>query len=395
METGFSKTSDRGIVTKTELKCIRLDSGKIAEIVNELPTGIENVLDAKEYLILPSLRDNHIHLDKGHFGGHWQAVIPANGVSERIKEEEGFLEKFLPDTPKKAQALIDLICDYGATFLRVQVNIDPVIKMENLNIIQDVLEKNKNRLDYELVAFPQHGTLHTEKEGLLSNASADNRIDVVGGIDPASLDLDIEKSLRTTFDIAKNNNIQVDIHLHDRGTLGIYEINRILEYTKEYNMQGKVQISHAFSLADVPKETLPTLLENLAKENIIINTTVPLHLPTIPIPLLQNYGVKVNVVNDNINDHWRPFGTGDMIERASRAAEVFSMVDEVSLSRALGLVSNGITPLDNYGNQIWPKIGDAANFLFTKAESSAHLIARVIPERVVMFKGKIVAGDFK
>ena len=103
----------------------------------------------------------------------------------------------------------------------------------------------------------------------------------------------------------------------------------------------------------------------------------------------------MNVVNDNINDHWSPFGTGDLIQRVSRAAEVFSMCDEVSLSNALGLVTKGITPLDNEGNQVWPKVGDKANILFAKAECSAHLVARVCPERVVLFKGKVVSGEFK
>lgn len=395
METGFDNVKDRGMVTKTELKCIQIKNGKISKIIDQVPADAQDILDAKEYLLLPSLRDNHIHLDKGLYGGHWQAVVPANGVRERIKEEEGFLEDFLPDTPKKAQALIDLICDYGATFLRVQVNIDPVIEMKNLDIVQEVLEKNKHRLDYEIVAFPQHGTIYTEETGLLSKAATDLRIGIMGGVDPATLDLDIEKSLRTTFTIARDNDLQVDIHLHDGGSLGIYEINRILDYTKEYNMQGKVEISHAYSMGDVSEEVLLPIVKRLAEENIDINTTVPIDTPAPPIPFLQKNGVKVHVVNDNINDHWSPFGTGDMIERASRAAEVSSLVDEVSLSRTLGLVTNGVTPLDNDGNQVWPKEGDAANFLFTTAESSAHLIARVVPERVVMFKGKIVAGEFK
>lgn len=203
LEIGFEEIENRGMVTKTERKCIRLEQGKIAEITNQLPEDTKDVLDAKGYLLLPSLRDNHMHLDKGHYGGPWRAVIPASSVRERVKEEEGFLESFLVDTPKKAQALIELICDYGATFLRIQVNIDPVIELKNLEIIQEVLEKNKHRLDYEIVAFPQHGTIYTEEKGLLSKVAKDPRVQVMGGVDPATLDLDIEKSLRTTFELAK------------------------------------------------------------------------------------------------------------------------------------------------------------------------------------------------
>lgn len=214
-------------------------------------------------------------------------------------------------------------------------------------------------------------------------------------MDPATIDGDIENSLRTTFHLAAKYKKEVDIHLHDRGSLGIYEINRILDYTLEYNLQGKVQISHGFALADICGEELEKIAERLKEAQVDINTTVPIDIQALSIPMLKRHGVNVHVVNDNINDHWSPFGTGDLIERASRAAEVFSMTDEAALSRTLGLVTNGITPLDVEGNLSWPKFGDKANILFVKAESSAHLIGRVCPERVVLFKGNFVSGDFK
>lgn len=395
LEKEFVEQEPGKFVTRTEPAALRIEEGRIAEIAEQVPEGMEDVLDAKGYLLLPSLVDNHVHLDKGHYGGPWQAVVPANGVRDRIREEQGFLRDFLPDTPKKAQALIDLICGRGATFLRVQTNVDPTIELENLHVIQEVLEQNRDRLDYEIVAFPQHGALETELTGLLTQAAAEPAVSVIGGLDPATIDNDIERSLRLVFTLADNQDKQVDIHLHDGGTLGIYEINRILDYTEEFQMAGRVQISHAFALADVPHEELQPVAERLAQLGVAINTTVPIDIKPLPIPFLQRFGVQVNVINDNINDHWSPFGTGDLIERASRAAEAFSMKDERSLARALGLVTKGKTPLDAEGNYAWPNVGDEASFLFAKAESSAHLVARVLPERVVMFKGKVVSGMFE
>lgn len=394
LEVGREEISKNNIVTKTKEVCLFIQDGMIKEITDTVPEDAQDIIDAKGYLALPSLADNHIHLDKGHFGGKWHAVVPMHSVAERIVEEQGFLRDFLVDTPKKAQALIDLITGRGATFLRVQVNVDPVIGLENLELIKEVLEKNKNKLDYEIVVFPQHGTVITEELGLLSKALEDEAVTAIGGVDPATIDGDIEKSLKITFDLAKKYNKNVDIHLHDGGTLGIYEINHIIDYTIASNLQGKVQISHAFALGDIKGESLIRIAKRLKEADIAINTTVPLGMTALSIPVLQSQGVKVNVINDNINDHWSPFGSGDLIERASRAAEVFSLTDEVSLSNALGLVTNGVTPLDKEGNQVWPKVGDKADILFTKAECSAHLVGRVCPERVVLFKGQLVSGEF-
>lgn len=395
LEVGREEISKNDIVTKTKKVSLCIEDGIIKEIAEDVPENAEEVIDAKGYLAVPSLVDNHIHLDKGHYGGKWKAVVPMNNVAERIVEEQGFLKDFLLETPKKAQALIDLITSNGATFLRVHVNVDPTIELDNLNIIKEVLENNKHKLDYEIVVFPQHGTLTTEYKGLLTKALKDDKVTVIGALDPATIDYDIEKSLKTTFDLAKKYNKEIDIHLHDRGTLGIYEINRIIDYTVSSNLQGKVQISHGLALGDISNNELDTIAKRLKEAKITINTTAPIDTKALSIPILQSHGISVNVVNDNINDHWSPFGTGDLIQRVSRAAEIFSMCDEVSLSEALGLVTNGITPLDKEGKQVWPKVGDKANILFVKAESSAHLVARVCLERVILFKGRFVSGEFR
>ncbi|WP_195515757.1 amidohydrolase [Paraclostridium bifermentans] len=395
LEVGREEISKNDIITKTKKVSLCIEDGIIKEIADDVPENAEEVIDAKGYLAVPSLVDNHIHLDKGHYGGKWKAVVLMNNVAERIVEEQGFLKDFLLETPKKAQALIDLITSNGATFLRVHVNVDPTIELDNLNIIKEVLENNKHKLDYEIVVFPQHGTLTTEYKGLLTKALKDDKVTVIGALDPATIDYDIEKSLKTTFDLAKKYNKEIDIHLHDRGTLGIYEINRIIDYIVSSNLQGKVQISHGLALGDISNNELDTIAKRLKEAKITINTTAPIDTKALSIPILQSHGISVNVVNDNINDHWSPFGTGDLIQRVSRAAEIFSMCDEVSLSEALGLVTNGITPLDKDGKQVWPKVGDKANILFVKAESSAHLVARVCPERVILFKGRFVSGEFR
>jgi hypothetical protein len=84
-----------------------------------------------------------------------------------------------------------------------------------------------------------HDTLKTEDMGLLSKALEDEKVKIIGGLDPATIDGDIEKSLQTTFQLAAEYQKEVDIHLHDRGSLGIFEINRIIDYTMRQKLQGK------------------------------------------------------------------------------------------------------------------------------------------------------------
>lgn len=391
IETGYDFSVKNNVKTKTELITLGIEDGIIKVIEKQSMDNQKSSVNGKGYLMLPSFADNHIHLDKGHYGGPWQAVVPMTGVQERIKEEENFLLSFLDHTPERAQALIDLIAGNGATFLRVQVNVDPVVGLKNFECIYEVLKKNEYRLNYEIVAFPQHGTILTEKNEWLSKAMNQPGITAIGGVDPATIDLDIERSLKTTFDLAQKHQKLIDIHLHDSGTLGLFEINRIIDFTLQYQMEGKVTISHAYGLGNLTEAQLKKVAQRLHDANIGINTTVPMSIYAPNIPFLIAYGVRVNVINDCINDHWSPFGTGDMLQRANRAAERFGQVDERSLARCLSLITRGITPLSYEGDLLWPKVGDKADFVLVNAESTAHAVARVPQERIVFFQGKMVA----
>ena len=391
IEKVFEDTGD-GVITLTEKVDVLIEGGIIKEIKEQAgDTSGHKVLDGKGYLLLPSLVDNHLHLDKGHYGGPWKAATPFVSVADRIREEERFLPELAAYTKERAQRLIDLVTGFGVTRMRIQVNADPVSGIRNLLDVREVLDRNSDRVSYELVAFPQHGLLRGDSLPHMREAWK-NGATVVGGLDPATIDLDLEKSLRTTFDLAREFNAKVDIHLHDRGSLGSHTIRRICHYTKECGLTGGVHISHAYSLGDVSREEARELAKLLASVDIGINTTSPIDAPAPPIPILKEEGVRVSIINDNINDHWSPFGTGDLLQRASRAAEKFGAIDEVSLAGYLGHVTGGKTPLDAQGNQVWPKPGDRADFLLVDASCSAEAVARVPSDRVVMKDGVVTSG---
>ena len=392
LEEGFTQDSEGINGTKTEIYHLLIEDGKISKIQKgDLPKDENDTLDGKGLLALPSFVEKHIHLDKGHFGGPWKASTPFQSVAQRIKEEEEFLPKFLPITTERAEKLLELITSNGVTHARVQCNIDPVVGLGNLERVIAALENYKHKLTYELVAFPQHGLLRSNSAPIMKEAMR-NGVNVVGGLDPATIDNDIERSLHTMMDMAVEFNSDVDIHIHDGGKLGMYTINRLAQIVEDAKWQGRVNVSHAYCMGDSPREEVRDLADRLASLNMSIATTVPIDLPAPPVPLLSERGVRVYVVNDNINDHWSPFGTGDMLQKTSRLAERFGFIDEYSLTRALGFATNGVTPLDKDGNQAWPKVGDDANILFTEASCSAEAIARRTKKNAVMFNGKVVSG---
>lgn len=79
--------------TKTELCHLKIEDGKITDITNQLPDTHELSIDGQGYLLLPSLKDMHIHIDKTYYGGPWKACTPiTNGIFTRLDEEKSYYQ---------------------------------------------------------------------------------------------------------------------------------------------------------------------------------------------------------------------------------------------------------------------------------------------------------------
>ncbi|MBI0577430.1 amidohydrolase family protein [Neobacillus cucumis] len=395
LEKGFIFEEGRIAGTETEICHLKIEDGKIAEISYSAPLPEENQVNANENLLLPSLRDMHIHIDKTYYGGPWKACTPlTKGIFTRLEEEKELLPKLLSTAGERAEKMIELLLQNGHTHIRTHCNVDPVIGLKNLEATVNALEKYKDVLTYEIVAFPQHGLLKSDSVQLIRDAMR-NGATLVGGVDPATVDRNIEKSLETIFDIAVEAGKGVDIHLHDPNSLGAFTFERMAHYTKKAGMKGKATISHGIALGDLQGNALEETAAMLKEQNIDVTTTVPVNRPTIPIPTLDKLGIKVSVGHDSITDHWSPFGTGNTIQKISILAERFRMIEEYSLSSSLKYATGGITPLNGKGERVWPKIGDEATMMLVKASCSAEAVARRSEVGSLFFKGKKVEGKLE
>lgn len=396
LEDGFEYNEKNEVVaTKTALYNLHIANGKIKSITTGKSTLKLKTVDAKGLLMLPGLRDMHIHIDKTYYGGTWNAA-PRKGytVKDMITLEQKLIPQLLPDSQHKAEEAIKLMQSQGSYFARCQCNIDPVSGLKSLEHLQAALEKNKDSFGWEIVAFPQHGILYSKSEPLLREA-ASMGIDFIGGLDPTSVDGNMEKSLDTMIQIALDTNKGIDIHLHEGVPSGKDAIEYIIKKTEENKqLQGKTYISHGFALARMDPKDLEGIAEKMGNLGIGVVSTIPIGRTIMPIPTLKKYGVKLMTGTDSIVDHWQPFGTCDMLEKAKLCAQLYGWTDEYSLSRALHIATKDeILPLNDAGTRVWPAVDSEANFILVKATCSAEAVARLPKREGVFYKGKVIAGE--
>ncbi|GBD65815.1 putative hydrolase [Tetragenococcus halophilus subsp. halophilus] len=68
LETGYQTKDEVVIKTNTEITDLLIEEGHFTKIGPHLQKSADVTIDAKKQLLLPSLREMHIHIDKTYFG---------------------------------------------------------------------------------------------------------------------------------------------------------------------------------------------------------------------------------------------------------------------------------------------------------------------------------------
>lgn len=386
LETGYIIEQGAVTGTSTDLFSVEIEQGKIKRITKN-QVGSKS-LDTKGLLMLPAFKDMHIHLDKTFYGGPWQPrVIKNRTVKDMIALEEKILPEMLKTSTHRAEKMIELLQSKGTAFARSHVNIEPTSQLQSLRNLQQALVNKKLGFGAELVAFPQHGLYYRDSTSLMKEA-AQAGIDFIGGLDPASIDGNINRTMDFTVQLALDYKKGIDIHLHEGGADGLQVVNYLIDRVNENPvLKNRTWLSHAFVLASLESSQQEAIAEKLAAAGIGIASSIPMGRLQMPIPTLLKHGVQVVTGNDSIVDHWNSFGTGSVLQKANLAAQLYGMVTELELSQSLGLATAGITPLNRKGEQQWPKTGVEASFVLVEASCSAEAVARVSEIKALFHKG--------
>lgn len=394
----MTEMPDRDIV----LRNVRLGDGGAVSIVIEAgriaaigaagvePEGV--VIDGGGALVLSGLVEAHIHLDKSLWGLPWQPHRAGPRVIDRIETERRMRKSSGVDVGRQAARIIELIASFGSTHVRSHVDIDTDCRLSGLEAIPEVRERAADLIDIELVAFPQSGLLSRPGTVELVEDALRAGADVVGGVDPAVIDRDPKGYLDTIFDLADRFGKPVDLHLHEPGELGLFEIELIMERTMALAMQGRVTISHAFCLGTAVEPARKTLFRRIAEAGIAIVTTGPAAWPAPPVKELVEAGVLVCCGNDNIRDAWSPYGSGDMLERAMLVGMRNDLRSDADLDLSLELCTvSGAKMMNVEGYGLAP--GCWADLVLVDAQNRAEAVVAHPPRRLSLKKGRIVAQD--
>ena len=376
-------------------QAIAVDNGRITALLaeTERPEARE-VIDLGGALVVPGFVEGHIHLDTSFYGDAWKPHKPCtNGfdVHERVAFQAQNMAAAAP-MDVRARNQLELCIGHGTTRMRSHVMVDGSVGLKSLETILRVREEYADLIEIQLVAFPQSGILKSPGTPELLDEAIKLGANLVGGLDPASFDRDVEKHLDVVFGTAHKHGVDVDIHLHDAGMLGLFELEQIAARTRALGMQGHVAVSHAYALGDLPPDLLKKIADVLAASGVAIMTNAPGARPFPPVAALHAAGVTVFSGNDNIRDSWWPYGDGDLLNRAMMIGYRSGFYIDDELRVAFDLVTEAgakALRLDGYGL----RVGARADFVTLSAEHVPEAVVSVPKGRSVYKDGRLVARD--
>jgi cytosine/adenosine deaminase-related metal-dependent hydrolase len=391
---------------------IAVADGRIEAIRPGIATTGETELDAEGALVSPGLIDAHVHLDM---------ALSATGdrLPRNNEEWTGRIDAiertaaYFADTEKaeiaaNVREVANRAIANGVLHLRAHTYVDSVVGTSVVETVAEVLEAFDDRLDAEIVAFPQRGIRRDEGSADALDAALDAGADLVGGLDPATLNDDREGVIGTWFDIAKEHDADVDVHIHERGETGMGTLERLAGEAVDRGYEDRVTASHAYALADAATasedgdanpddsgdDPLDAAMETFDAADLRFVTCYGSTRRGMPVREFHDGGLVMAHGTDQVRDLWRPRGNVNALE----AIGVESIkLDGYSTNSGLGhlwrlITTEGATVLgreDSYG--IEP--GTPADLVVHRTPSPQWAILERADPRYVLKEGRVVATD--
>jgi len=356
---------------------------------DRVPAAVE--IDAAGHIALPGFVEAHTHLDKTLIGMDWFENRVGPTRNDRILADRNAKRELGIDARRQSARQIMQTLAFGVLSIRSHVDVDTEIGIANIEGVLETREALRDLVDVQLVAFPQSGMLPRAGTLELMDAALKAGADIVGGIDPASIERDPVRHLDAIFALADRHGKPVDIHLHEPGDLGAFCLELIVERTRALSLQGRVMVSHAYCLGTLDTSRQTALIDRLAAERIAVMTVGSPSAPTLPLRLMRRSGLIVASGSDGIQGTWEPYGNGDMLERAKYLAQRNGMANDADLDDVARICTFGGAEgigLGSYGLCE----GCFGDLVLVPARTLAEAVALTPQRRTVIRRGRVLVN---
>jgi cytosine deaminase len=350
--------------------------------------------DAAGRLACAGLIETHIHLDKSRIIDRCapqsrRDLSPVKGVTPLKKDMT------VEDVRARAAQTLEQCILHGTTRMRTQVEVDPGIGMRGFEGVQSLIDDYRWAIDIEICVFPQEGLISYPGTDELLVAALKRGAKVIGGA--PRYDKDAAGQIERIFALAREFDVDIDMHLDVGPSAESMDIHLVRELTKKYRRGGRVAVGHMAKLSLLPPDQLTALARRLADAGIAVTV-----LPTTDLflmgrdqdhsvrrgvadaNLLVEHGVNCSLSSNNILNPATPYGDCSLIRIANLYANVLQVDRPEQLRECFHMLterSARLLNLPDYGLEA----GKPADIVIFSAATPEQAVAE-IAQPVAAFK---------
>lgn len=328
---------------------IGIDGGRIVEIAPRVAAG-EREINVNGRLIVPGFVETHIHLDKACILE--RCNLARGTLDEAIAQVSAVKKEFTTaDVVTRASRALEKTIVNGTTRLRTHVEVDPGIGLRGFEGIKQVANAYRWAADIEICVFPQEGLTNNPGTEALMRDALSNGATVVGAA--PYTDTDPRGQIDRTFAIARDFDVDIDMHLDLGDSPEHMDIGYVCDLTERYHYGGRVSVGHVTKLSMLPPERVEPIARRLADTGVAVTV-----LPSTDLYLmgraqrhnvirgvlaaheLLRFGVNCSLSTNNLLNPFTPFGDGSLVRMANLYANVCHAGASEDLRECMAMVTH-------------------------------------------------------
>lgn len=357
----------------------------------DLPVIAGNVpvVDGGGAIALPGFVNAHAHIDKSWWGKSWQSWGGDPTLDGRIRHERNRRDELGIPSVAVCRRVLQEFLRHGTTRVRTHIDVDLGVGLRGIHSAWEANAELGDLFELAIVAFPQDGVLRREGVAELLREAAKLGVDYIGGLDPAAIDRDPVGQLDILFDIAADYGCGIDIHLHETGSLGQFDLELIMDRVERYSLVGKVNLAHGFVVPEMPTAQRIDTLARMAELGITATTVAPVRATQFQLRDFDEAGVSFAFGTDGIRDLWAPYGDGDILGIAWQYGRGGGIVTDGDILRVLQIATvDGAKFVSSKLNDL--SVGSRADIVCVQAENPMDAFVRRVPRSIVVAGGTLV-----
>jgi cytosine/creatinine deaminase len=368
---------------------IGIRDGRYAAIAPDLGGAASEELDVEGGVVSPGFVETHIHLDKTCVLDRCARATERapHGAMERVSAVKHTFS--VEDVRARARRTLEKCILHGTMLMRTHAEVDPKVGLRGFEGVKSLIDEYRWAIDVEICVMPQEGLLNNPGTEELMVKALKSGARVIGAA--PNYDSDPAGQIRRVFEIARDFDVDIDMHLDSGHTADHLDTLLVCELAEKYGWQGRVAIGHVTKLASMPLPDMAGVARRMAQAGVSL-TVLPstdlflmgrdqesnVRRGVVDANRLIGEGVNCSLSSNNILNPFTPFGDGQLMRQANLYANVVQRGEREELAQVWYMFTTRSAALmrrKDYGIAV----GNPADFVVVDAADAVDGLREVAP----------------